>query len=75
MLSFIIPAHDEAEGIGATLRALQSAAASIGAPYELIVVDDASSDATGALAAAAGARVVPIAARHIAAARNAGAAV
>ncbi|MEP7302752.1 MAG: glycosyltransferase, partial [Caldimonas sp.] len=41
--------------------------------HEVIVVDDASTDRTAALAAAAGARVVPVALRQIAATRNAGA--
>lgn len=75
MLSFIIPAHNEAEGLGATLQAVRSAAAETGVPHEVIVVDDASSDGTSERAETAGARVVRIAARQIAAARNAGAAV
>lgn len=74
-LSFIIPAHDEATSIGATIGAVHSAAAQVGEPYDVIVVDDGSADSTAAVAEAAGARVVRIAARHIAAARNAGAAV
>src|SRR5438045_9373566 len=41
--------------------------------HEIIVVDDASSDRTAAVAAATGAKVVSINRRHIAAARNAGA--
>ncbi len=71
MLSFIVPAHDEEACIEATLRAI--AAASAGSPHEIIVVDDASKDRTAELAAAAGARVVMVALRQIAAARNAGA--
>jgi glycosyltransferase involved in cell wall biosynthesis len=42
-------------------------------PYEIIVVDDASTDATPEIASGAGAKVIPINRRHIAAARNAGA--
>lgn len=60
--------------IGATLRAIGTAADTTGTPYEVIVVDDASTDRTAEIGAAAGARVVPIAARQIARARNAGAA-
>lgn len=73
MLSIIIPAHNEEGFLRSTLAALTAAAGSLG-PFELIVVDDASTDATADVARAAGARVVPVAVRHIAAARNAGAA-
>jgi glycosyltransferase involved in cell wall biosynthesis len=75
MLSFIVPAHDEAALIGATIRAIQTAARDAGVSYEIVVVDDASSDGTRAVAEAAGARVVRAEVRQIAAARNAGAAV
>jgi glycosyltransferase involved in cell wall biosynthesis len=74
MWSFILPAHDEAPLLGATLEALHAAASVCGLPYECIVVDDASTDDTAAIAIAHGARVVPVAFRHIAATRNAGAA-
>lgn len=74
MLSIIIPAHDEAPVIGATLDALATAAGALPGGVEVIVVDDASTDATAAIALARGARVVQVAVRHIAGARNAGAA-
>ena len=74
MLSIIVPAHDEAALIGATLDALQRAAAALRLDHEVIVVDDASTDATAAIAAARGARVLRVEHRHIAATRNAGAA-
>ena len=74
MLSIIVPAHDEAALIGATLAALQAAAGTLQLDHEILVVDDASTDATAAIAAASGARVVHVAHRHIAATRNAGAA-
>jgi glycosyltransferase involved in cell wall biosynthesis len=73
VLSIIIPAYNEEQLIGETLRAVHAAAAADGAPYEVIVVDDASSDRTAALAAEHGARVVPVHHRQIAPTRNAGA--
>lgn len=73
MLSFIVPAHDEARLIADTLRAVHAAAQALGLDHEIVVVDDASGDGTGDLAAAEGARVVRVECRHIAATRNAGA--
>ena len=73
VISFIIPAHDEAVLIGATLGAIHAAACELGEGYEIVVVDDASTDATAAIAQAHGARVLPVTHRHIAATRNAGA--
>lgn len=73
MISFVIPAHDEAALLGDTLRTLLCAAEDAGRHYEILVVDDASTDATADVARAHGARVLRIEARHIAAARNAGA--
>jgi glycosyltransferase involved in cell wall biosynthesis len=75
MISFVIPAYNEEHLIGATVRQLHDSARGCGiGEYEILVVDDASSDATAAVAQAAGARVVPVRKRQIAAARNAGAA-
>lgn len=53
----MIPAYDEAARIGPTLAAVR---AWLGDRGELIVVDDGSRDATAAVAAAAGARVVAL---------------
>lgn len=75
MLSFVIPAHDEAPRLPATLAALHAAARACGVEYEIVVVDDASGDGTGEVAAAHGARVLRVEHRHIAATRNAGARV
>jgi len=75
MLSIIIPAHDEARLIGATLDALRDATSTLQLTCEIIVVDDASTDATGDIARRRGARVVSAELRHIAAVRNAGARV
>lgn len=73
MISFIIPAHNEAAWIGRSLGAIRAAAESVGEPYEMIVVDDASTDGTAQLAGDAGASVIQVSHRQIAATRNAGA--
>jgi glycosyltransferase involved in cell wall biosynthesis len=73
MLSFIVPAYNEEHELPRALAALRAAAESSGQPYEIIVVDDASNDATAEIAKRAGAVVVPVHYRHIAAVRNAGA--
>jgi glycosyltransferase involved in cell wall biosynthesis len=73
MISFIAPAHNEAQLLGRTLAALREAAAEVAMPTELIVVDDASTDATARIAAEHGARVISVAYRQIARVRNAGA--
>ncbi len=74
MITFIVPAHNEERLIARTLTALHAAARDVNQPYEIIVVDDASTDATAAVAARQGARVVSVNHRRIAAVRNAGAA-
>jgi hypothetical protein len=75
MISFIIPAYNESRMLGRTLQALHAAAQEIAQPYEVIVVDDASTDDTESVAKAGGASVVSVHHRQIAAARNAGARV
>ena len=72
-LSFIVPAHNEEHELPGALRALHAAAQAAGQPYEIVVVDDNSRDRTAEIAESAGARLVQIRARQIAAARNAGA--
>jgi glycosyltransferase involved in cell wall biosynthesis len=72
-LSFVVPAHDEEALLAATLRAIREAADASGERYEVIVVDDASSDSTGKIAQEAGAKVVRVDLRNIGAVRNAGA--
>ena len=74
MITFIIPAHNEELLLDRTISALHSAARAMKEPYEIIVVDDASTDATTTVAARCGARVFSVRNRQIAAARNAGAA-
>lgn len=73
MISFIVPAYNEELELPSTIAAIREAAESAHQEYEIIVVDDASTDATADVAARAGARVLPINRRQIAAARNAGA--
>lgn len=73
MLSFVIPAHNEQPLLGRTLSALTDAARASGQPFEVVVVDDGSTDCTAEVARAYGARVVAVDYRQIAATRNAGA--
>lgn len=72
MISFIIPAHNEQLCIGGTLQAIHQAARSVGQPYEVIVVDDASTDCTGTIARQHNATVLSVNHRQIAATRNSG---
>jgi glycosyltransferase involved in cell wall biosynthesis len=58
VLSVVVPAFNEEEGIGQTLDDLQAALHGAGIAAEIIVVDDGSTDATAAIAAARGALVV-----------------
>jgi glycosyltransferase involved in cell wall biosynthesis len=73
MISLIIPAYNEEQLLARTLTALTDAARALGRPFEVVVVDDASTDRTADVAREHGARVVPVAHRQIAATRNAGA--
>jgi len=73
MISFVVPAHNEERLLGRTLASIHTAVRPLSDAYELIVVDDGSTDETAAIAAAHGARVVRVEYRHIARTRNAGA--
>ncbi|MDQ6808484.1 MAG: glycosyltransferase [Verrucomicrobiota bacterium] len=73
MLSFVVPAHNEELELPATLAAIRAAGETTDLPYEIVVVDDASTDRTREVALDAGARIVSVQLRHIAAVRNAGA--
>jgi len=75
MISFIVPAYNEELELSSTIAAIHAATSGVAQAYEIIVVDDASTDATPEIAAQAGARVLSIHRRQIAAVRNAGARV
>jgi len=75
MISFIVPAYNEETLLGATLDALHAAGRGVGERYEVIVVDDASTDRTASIARSRGATLVSVAHRQIAATRNSGARV
>ncbi len=57
-VSVVVPALDEARHIEAELRSIRRVLDQAGCRYELIVVDDGSSDGTGDVAASAGAMVL-----------------
>ena len=69
-ISVIIPAYNAARTIGPCLAALRDQA--FDKPYEIIVVDDGSTDGTAEVARAAGATIISIPRGRPAAARNAG---
>ncbi len=70
----MIPAHNEEKYLRATVAAIKAACNQLELKFEIIVVNDASSDETGELAAELGARVIDVDLRNIGAVRNAGAA-
>jgi glycosyltransferase involved in cell wall biosynthesis len=73
MISFIVPAHNEEFELSSTLAAIRAAVSDARQRYEIVVVDDASTDATPEIAARTGAKIIRINRRQIAAVRNAGA--
>ena len=50
MLSFVVPAHNEGLELPETLRSIRRAAVNAGQPFEIIVVDDSSTDRTTQIA-------------------------
>jgi len=68
VISFIVPAYNEEAELPGTLCAIRSAAA--GYEHEIVLVNDGSTDATGAIGEKFGARVISIERRQIAAARQ-----
>jgi glycosyltransferase involved in cell wall biosynthesis len=59
-VSIVIPAHNEEAGITSTLREIRTTMAALDRAYELIVVDDGSTDGTATLASQEGAKVVSL---------------
>ena len=57
-ISVIIPAYNEKEGIVPVAAGIHGVMKTLGRPYEIIVVDDGSSDGTAEAARAAGASVI-----------------
>ena len=72
-ISFIVPAYNEETELPGTLQNVHSAAGGVGCDYEIVLVDDGSTDATASIGEKLEARVISINCRQIAAARNAGA--
>jgi glycosyltransferase involved in cell wall biosynthesis len=72
MISFIVPAHNEEACLGRTLQAIHESAGATGQPCEIIVVNDASTDATAEIAREHQAAVFSVNHRQIAATRNSG---
>ena len=73
MISFIVPAHNEELWISRCLGSIRTTMETVAEPYEVIVVDDASTDATPRIAQQMGVRTIRVEHRKISAVRNAGA--
>src|ERR1700687_6225284 len=58
LVSIVIPAYNEARRLPATLAGWRDFLGAQAYPWEILVVDDGSADATGAVAEGAGARVL-----------------
>jgi glycosyltransferase involved in cell wall biosynthesis len=56
----VVPAHDEETLLSACLAALRDAASALRLPVHVVVVADACTDQTAAVAGATGARVIGI---------------
>ena len=57
-LAIVVPAYNEENGIGPTVARLRAALVDTGFSYEIVVVDDGSTDATAERASGCGVRVV-----------------
>jgi len=73
LVSFVVPARNEERYLPEAVAAIHASARALEVRYEIVVVDDASTDATARIARESGARVVHVNLRQIAAVRNAGA--
>ena len=60
MITFVVPAHNEEWFLPRTLQALHSAGDGVDEGYEIIVVDDTSSDRTTEVAVLEGVRVTQL---------------
>jgi glycosyltransferase involved in cell wall biosynthesis len=72
VITFVVPAHNEELWIGRCLDSIRSSMEAFVEPYEIIVVDDASTDATPQIVEGKGVRMIRVALRKISAVRNAG---
>jgi glycosyltransferase involved in cell wall biosynthesis len=75
MTSFIVPAHNEEVWIGNCVASIRTTMEKLAEPYEVIVVDDASTDSTPRIVEKMGVRTLRVEHRKISAVRNAGARV
>ena len=73
MISFVVPAYNEEKCLPAPLASIHEAARALGIAYEIVVANDASTDATASIGEGGGARVVTVENRQIAKTRNDGA--
>lgn len=73
LLSFIVPAYNEEKYLPGALQSIHAAARALQLDYEIVVANDASTDATAGLATEGGARLVNVEHRQISKTRNAGA--
>jgi glycosyltransferase involved in cell wall biosynthesis len=73
MISFIVPAPNEELWSGKCLGSIRTTMEKLAEPYEVIVVDDASTDSTPRIGEQMGARTLRVEHRKISAVRNAGA--
>ncbi len=73
MISFIVPAHNEERWIGQCVGSIRTTMEKVAEAYEVIVVNDASTDSTDQIARQMGACTICVQHRKISAVRNAGA--
>jgi len=71
-LSFVIPCLNESATIRAVIADCELGGQALGEPYEIVVADNGSTDGSREIAAASGARVIPVAQRGYGAALIAG---